>query len=318
MFTPLNILTWIVIMFLLGFGLYLLSDKNFKSPDFADVKKRITNTNLSLKDKIDIINGKNSGSKVNGYFLSVKMTLAKMNKLENYRKLQLIAALLALVGALIAVAIKNYFLLLLFPPIGFILPFQYVKIRYARFKKSLEEDLETAISLITISYSRTSNLISAVEECLPSLPPNIKVYFEDFIFEVTSVNANIKTALLNLKVRIDNSTFQQWIDRLIVCQSDRSAIPSLELFINEYADNRMIQNELDSEIYSAKVELYMMCGFVFVAPMVLFVMQRDAFNHLTHDLIGKAAMFIALLLVVFAIVVGNKLAKPVKFRENKE
>lgn len=203
-------------------------------------------------------------------------------------------------------------------PVGFIIPFQLVKIRYRKYNKKLEEELETALSLITISYTRTTNLLQSVNECMDTLPPTVKPYFEDFYFEATSVSASLATALVNLKTKIENRTFQQWVDRVLVCLNDRSSIPSLQNYVNEFADNRAIQDELDAEVFSCKVEMYMMIGFVFFTPVLLYFLQKEAVGHLFHDTPGKIAVFVALLLVVVVFFAGNHIAKPVKFRGNKD
>ena len=124
--------------------------------------------------------------------------------------------------------------------------------------------------------------------------------------------------MLNLKTKVENKTFQQWIDRVMICQNDRSSIPSLQTYVNEFADNRVIQNELDAEIYSSKVEMYMMVGFVVFTPVLLYFMQKDAFNQLMTNIIGKFVVALSVGLVVLVLLLGNKIAKPVKFRGNKD
>lgn len=316
----LKLITYAFVGLIFILGIFLLAYKPQDKKAKIIKQRRILNSNLSLQDKFDIINGKNSSSnnKIRNYFFEIKLILAKMNKIDDYGKIKLISIIFALTGLVLSIVIKNYLFAIIFIPVFFLAPYQFVKMRYKKFNKILEEELETGISLITISYARTSNLVTAVSECLNSLPPNVKPYFEDFIFEVTSVNANIKTALLNLKTKVENKTFQQWVERLIICQNDRSAISSLQTFVNEFADNRAIQNELDSEIYNAKIEMYMMVGFVFVAPALLFVVQREAFWHLMNDTAGKITEFICALLVIFVLFIGNKVAKPIKFRGNKD
>lgn len=275
---------------------------------------------MTLSDKVDIINGKGSlkNSKIKNYFIDVQIILAKMNKTKEYGKIKMLSLLAGVGGLAIAGILNNYLLALIFVPVLAILPFEAVKVKYRQYNKILAEELETALSLITISYTRTGSLVTSVKETIETLPPNAKVYFEEFLTEVTSINANVNSALVNLKTKIENRIFQQWVDRLIVCQSDRSAIPSLQKFVNEFADNRNIQNELDAEVYSARVELIVMICFVLFTPFLLYFVQKDAFMHLMNDFAGKVVIFISLVLCVIVYVIGKKIAKPIVFRGNKK
>lgn len=275
---------------------------------------------MTLSNKVDIINGKGSlkNSKIKNYFIDVQIILAKMNKTKEYGKIKMLSLLAGIGGLAIAGILNNYLLALIFVPVLAILPFEAVKVKYRQYNKILAEELETALSLITISYTRTGSLVTSVKETIETLPPNAKVYFEEFLTEVTSINANVNSALVNLKTKIENRIFQQWVDRLIVCQSDRSAIPSLQKFVNEFADNRNIQNELDAEVYSARVELIVMICFVLFTPFLLYFVQKDAFIHLMNDFAGKVVIFISLVLCVIVYVIGKKIAKPIVFRGNKK
>lgn len=315
----LNYFTYGLGAILILIGLFMIFYKPKNRSQKREMQKVVLRNNLSLKDKIDIINGKNSfgTNAIKNYFFDVKLILAKMNKVDAYPKIRLFAIIIAMAVLLACFAIDNPLMAIVLVPVAFIIPFQLVKIRYRKYNKKLEEELETALSLITISYTRTTNLLQSVDECMDTLPPTVKPYFEDFYFEATSVSASLATALVNLKTKIENRTFQQWVDRVLVCLNDRSSIPSLQNYVNEFADNRAIQDELDAEVFSCKVEMYMMIGFVFFTPVLLYFLQKEAVGHLFHDTPGKIAVFVALLLVVIVFFAGNHIAKPVKFRGNK-
>lgn len=316
----LNYIVFFISVLLLFFGVFLIKYKPSSKEKQHKEQKRIIQNSMSLKDKIDIINGKNSSKNnlLKDYLFDVKLILAKMNRVNDWPKLKLCALFMGIIGFGIAVILDNYLLAIILVPVFALLPFQFVKYKYKKHNKVLEEELETALSLITISYQRTESFVTSVNECISSLPPTVKKYFEDFLFEVTAIDANVDTALINLKTKIENRTFQQWIERVIVCQSNRNAIPSLQNYVNEFSNNRAIQNELEAEIYSAKIEMYMMFGFVFATPILLFFMQKEAFNHLMNDTAGKITMFVSYLIVIIVFAITQKIAKPVKFRGNKE
>lgn len=314
-----NYIVFLIALLLLFVGIFLISYKPRSNDKKSREQKKLIREGISLKDKIDIIKGKNSSKNnlLKNYFFDIKLILAKMNRVDNWGKLKMISLFFGVAGLSVSIIIDNYLMVMLLVPLFAMLPFQYTKYKYKKHLKMLEEELETALSLITISYMRTQSFVTSVQECIPSLPPIVKRYFEDFLLEVTVIDANVDTALINLKTKIENRTFQQWIDRVVVCQENRNVIPSLQGYVDEFSNNRSIQKELDAEIYSAKIEMYMMIGFVFLTPVILFAMQRQAFNHLFTDTVGKITMFVSYLLVVIVFVLTQKIAKPVQFRGNK-
>ena len=72
----------------------------------------------------------------------------------------------------------------------------YLRSTAASYKKHLNEELETAISIITTSYLRTEDLIRAVKENLPYINEPVKANFEAFVYEAELINANITSACL--------------------------------------------------------------------------------------------------------------------------
>ena len=103
-----------------------------------------------------------------------------------------------------------------------LIPIWYLRSTAASYKKHLNEELETAISIITTSYLRTEDLIRSVKENLPYINEPVKANFEAFVYEAELINANITSAINSLKMKIPNRVFHEWCGTLIQCQSDRS------------------------------------------------------------------------------------------------
>ena len=77
--------------------------------------------------------------------------------------------------------------------------FVHLRSTAASYKKHLNEELETAISIITTSYLRTEDLIRAVKENLPYINEPVKANFEAFVYEAELINANTTSAINSLK-----------------------------------------------------------------------------------------------------------------------
>lgn len=122
------------------------------------------------------------------------------------------------VGAVVAVLINNIFLIPALSVAFAMIPFIYVRNIINIYEKQTKEELETTLSIITTSYSRDGNIISAVRENLPYVKPPLKECFTAFIGDAMAVSSSVKQALYNLKKKVDDEIFREWIDTLIQCQ----------------------------------------------------------------------------------------------------
>lgn len=110
-------------------------------------------------------------------------------------------------------------------------PVWYLRSTAAAYKKHLNEELETAISVITTSYLRNRDLPKAVKENIPYLNPPVKSHFEAFITESEMLNANMV-----------------------------STINTLTFTVQKFSDQHIIQSELEAII--SKITLAICCSTV--------------------------------------------------------
>ena len=97
---------------------------------------------------------------MNSFTSAVKSIAKKYNDTS----LILRIAIGLVIGAVLALLINNVYMVPILG-IGFSLaPIWYLRSTAASYKKHLNEELETAISIITTSYLRTEDLIRAVKE----------------------------------------------------------------------------------------------------------------------------------------------------------
>ena len=75
---------------------------------------------------------------------------------------------LAAMGAVICIVIQNYFMLPVLAAGMGLLPFWYVLFTSHSYKKLMNNEIETGLSIITSSYLRSESMITAVEENIPA------------------------------------------------------------------------------------------------------------------------------------------------------
>lgn len=167
-------------------------------------------------------------------------------------------------------------------------PIWYLRSTAAVYKKHLNEELETAISVITTSYLRSGDLLTAVKENLPYLNPPVKGHFESFIIESEMINANMISTLNNLKMKIPNQIFHEWCNTLIQCQSDRTMRNTLTYTVQKFSDQRILQSELEAIINEPKKEAFAMMFLVVGNIPLLYVLNHSWFETLMYSIPGKS------------------------------
>ena len=122
---------------------------------------------------------------------------------------------LAAMGAVICIVIQNYFMLPVLAAGMGLLPFWHVLFTSHSYKKLMNNEIETGLSIITSSYLRSESMITAVEENIHYLNPPVADVFRGFLAETNMISADVKQALSNMKPKLDNYVFREWVDAAI-------------------------------------------------------------------------------------------------------
>ncbi len=211
---------WIQIIIFLLLLSSLLSLFGVRFSDFLQIFS--PSRKSTLRDDMDILLGKPAKGFFNREILEVEQLLAATGRAGRFSAVKRICLLLFILGALLAILFDNPFMVPILGAGFAFAPIWYLRSTATIYKKNLNEELETAISVITTSYLRSGDLLAAVKENLPYLNAPVKGHFENFITESEMLNANMISTLNNLKMKIPNQIFHEWCNTLIQCQSDRT------------------------------------------------------------------------------------------------
>ena len=286
---------WIqIILFLLIVnGLFTLFAVRFN--DFFHVLSQSQKT--TLQDDVDALLGKPAKGFFNRETLEVEQLLAATGREGRFTLVKRVSILLFALGAGFAFA-----------------PVWYLRSTAAAYKKHLNEELETAISVITTSYLRSGDLLKAVRENIPYLNPPVKSHFEAFIMESEMLNANMTSTINSLKMKVPNQIFHEWCNTLIQCQSDRSMKNTLTFTVQKFSDMRIIQSELEAIINEPKKEAITMMFLVVGNIPLLYVLNRSWFETLMFSLPGKITLAICAAIVLFSFTRIMQLSKPIEYK----
>ena len=225
-----------------------------------------------------------------------------------------ISMLLFGLGATLAILFGNMFLVPVLA-VGFMfLPFWYIKLSASHYKANVNAELETALSIITTAYLRSEDILTSVEENLNNLNPPVQNAFQSFVSRVKLVNPDVETALDELKGKIKNDVFEEWVDAMKACIYDRSLKSTLVPIVTKLSDMRLVNSELDYMVKEPRKEFITMVVLVISNIPLMYFLNKDWYNTLVHTIVGQIMLAICGIVIFVSAAFVVKLTKPIEYR----
>lgn len=276
---------------------------------------RFVSPKQTLRDKVLTRKGKKKSRKITVELRRIKDALEQTGKGNQFAVACAASLLLMIVGCVIAIMIDNPFLVPVFAIAFAMIPFIYAKRTVAYYDNHVKEELETALSIITTSYVRTDDIVSAVKENVQYLKPPVKDIFAGFVAENMMISSDVKQSIRHLKEKVNNSIFAEWCETLIACQDDRTLKDTLMPIVTKLTDVRIVNNEIKGMLSSARVEYYMMAGMVVGNIPLLYFLNKDWFNALMFTTLGKLVLAICGLVIIVTAVLMLRFTKQIEYRK---
>ena len=217
-------------------------------------------------------------------------------------------------GVLIALSINNVFMIPVLA-VGFaMLPFWYILFTATSFRKHLNAELETALSIITTSYLRSESIITAVEENVSYLNPPIVQVFESFLAASKLINSNLKYALHELKGRLYNDIWDEWLEAVIACQEDKTLKTTLVPIVQKLSDMRIVSAELDYLLYEPVKEFVTMAILLVGNIPLIYFLNKSWFHTLIYTIPGKVILAICTVAIFVGLAAVIRLTRPIEYK----
>jgi Flp pilus assembly protein TadB len=267
---------------------------------------------VTLGDELNVL----LGTPVKKFFnrdYEIGQILKDTGREDRFEFIKKLSVILFAAGAVLALLMGNVYMVPIMG-VGFSLaPVWYLRSTAGTYKRHLNEELETAVSIITTSYLRTEDLVRSVKENIPSINEPVRANFEAFVYETEMINANLTSAINSLKMKIPNRVFHEWANTLIQCQSDRTMKNTLPTVIQKFSDIRIVQSELDALMHGPRREAITMMFLVVANVPLLYFLNKDWFYALVFTTPGKIALAICAGIILFAVSRIMKLSKPIEY-----
>ena len=276
---------------------------------------RFASPKQTLRDKVLTARGKKKSRKLTVELNRIRDALYSTGKGSQFTVACATSLLGIIAGCVVAVAINNYFLIPVFAFAFALIPFGFAKRTINYYDKHIQEELETALSIITTSYVRSDDIVTAVAENVQYLKPPVKDIFAGFVAENRMITSNIKQSIKHLKERVNNSIFGEWCDTLIACQEDRTLKDTLMPIVAKLTDVRIANSEIKGMLSAARIEYYMMAGMLVANIPLLYFLNKDWYNALMNTIAGKITLAVSAFAILITALFMFKWTKPVEYRK---
>ena len=306
----------------LGFALFLFGIFQLLGIDFLafvrESKEKISRLSFkrkkSLAKRMEEIKKPKQQKGFTALILGTQQMLLLTGRKELLSWMSFLAILFAAAGTAVALSIRNYFLVPVLAAGAGILPFIYILFLSIRWQRELNEELETALSIITTSYLRKEDIIAAVSENAEYLNEPVKSVFQSFLVQTKYISGSTKKALRTLQGKIKHEFFWEWCEALILCQDNKELKATLSPIVSKLSDSRIVSEELNNILYEP-VKDYVGVFLLFFANFPLIrVLNKDWYSFLMDTTIGKIAVAISVALVLFTVPGVIALTRPVTYR----
>ena len=151
-----------VCFLLLAIGIILLLGL---TPDSVSVDlMKFISPHQTLRDKALFASGKKKSHKLTVSLNRMRDALEATGKGNQFTIACAASLILFVIGCVVAIAMKNVFLIPAFAAAFAAIPFIYIRRTIAYYETHMRDELETALSIITTSYIRNDDIVLAVKE----------------------------------------------------------------------------------------------------------------------------------------------------------
>lgn len=288
---------------------------------FGLTPERITDDLMSLitpnekiRDKAKNIRGKRKRHFLYKFLVNMKGALTATGKSRQFTVVICASVVLFAAGAIFCILIGNLFLIPAVSVALALVPFLYISSILSYYENTTRLELETTLSIITTSYERCDDILSAVRENIPIIKPPLREIFMSFEGEATAVSSNMQKALYSLRDKIDNDIFREWVDTLILCQDDRTHKDTLQDIVKKLSDVRIVNSELKTMLASARNEYWMMVLLVVGNIPLLYLLNKDWFHTLMYTTPGKLVLGLCGIVILITAMFMKKFTKPIEYK----
>lgn len=270
-------------------------------------------TKETAVDYVARINGTSKENFASKSYHEARGVFEAIGQEDRYQK-TLLLSLFCGVGGIAAGLLLQNILLAVVLAVGFyFLPLWLTRFSLYRYQRFVNEELETALSLITTSYLRTSDLLSSVEENLPAINDPVRAVFVSFTNGLKYIDANAPAQIERMKGMLDNALFAEWCDALILCQENHLLQAALKPVVGKFSALKAQQEANETRMMAPLKYAIMMAAMVVGFCPLMKLINDDWYHYLMFTPFGKLVLSGAAVAVFVTLNKGIELSEPITY-----
>lgn len=267
----------------------------------------------AAKEYVDRVNGKARENPLLKSRREAQQVYELTGQQQRFGKMLKLALLTGAGGTALGLILRNPMLSIVLAVGFYFLPLWWSQFSLFRYNKFLNDELETALSLITTSYTRNNDLLGAVEENLKHIQEPVKGVFTSFCNNLNYVDPNAAAQLERMKTALDNKLFRQWCDAVILCQDDHTLRNTLPPLVSKFSDQKAQQQENETKMMLPLRRAVQMIGLVLGFIPLLRFANAEWYVNLVDTSFGQLSLVATAVLVLVTINKAIRLSTPVEF-----
>lgn len=274
----------------------------------------LTRKDQSIRAQINESTNRKKARFLRREIIEVQEILKLTGRASRFSMVCAVSLLLFAAGAAFAILLNNVFLVPVLAVGLMFLPFWYIRLTATHYKKTVAAELETALSIITTSYLRNEDILTAVEESVQYLNPPVKNVFTEFLAQTQLIDPDVEAALHAMKPKIQNDVFHEWVDAISSCRYDRSLKTTLTPIVSKLSDMRIVNAELEYLVSEPRKEFIIMAMLVVGNIPIMYMLNRDWYHTLMHSMVGQIILAVCAAAIFISTAFVIKLTKPIEYR----
>lgn len=274
----------------------------------------LTRKDQSIRAQINESTNRKKARFLRREIIEVQEILKLTGRASRFSMVCAVSLLLFAAGAAFAILLNNVFLVPVLAAGLMFLPFWYIRLTATHYKKAVAAELETALSIITTSYLRNEDILTAVEESVQYLNPPVKNVFTEFLAQTQLIDPDVEAALYAMKPKIQNDVFHEWVDAISSCRYDRSLKTTLTPIVSKLSDMRIVNAELEYLVSEPRKEFIIMAMLVVGNIPIMYMLNRDWYHTLMHSMVGQIILAVCAAAIFISTAFVIKLTKPIEYR----
>ena len=182
----------------------------------------------------------------------------------------------------------------------------------AHLKKVINMSALLGVNMVTTFIGRDQT--KTVEENLEYLNPPVKTVFADFVSRIRLIDPDLEAALEELKGKIENDVFMEWVDALKSCLYDRSLKTTLTPIVVKLSDMRIVNAELEYLVFEPRKEFITMVVLAVGNIPLLYFLNQSWYDTLMHTIPGQIMLAVTGAIIFVSTACVIKLTKPIEYR----